>query len=902
MLFQALAVVAGATCVSARSIPDKLAARQAPSATTDAPSAQATICGDIVEAVNDGMLNPVMEKVFVVEECFQTLVGRDGRRRAPSLGYTCSQLLATSGATSSIVRTNIRTGYDIFWASDAYNCLISVPFNAAVATRFIQYWNETFSFQSTLAYLKNPPEGYQQPAVDVLAELQRIQDQVNANSYANQYDFEADFQLLTYALHDSHVYLTSGVLSAFSFASPYEIVSVSIDGKQAPKVYITDDVLDSPKQGYTPSAITSINGTEVNQFLSQYAALNSWGYVEPHAEWNALMSNPTFDIQGGLTTFSGAGTFYPGDNLTYTFENGTSLDTVWLAIYNEVANYTGPLTTGGDFYNYFVLGLIPASFDPTTIIPPNYSDDVVDAPTSWNNASYGAFPEDPDIVQPDIGVFRGGLVTGYFYEDISTGVLSLPSFDAIPATIGNYSQAVSEFIGNASDQRLSRIVIDLQRNSGGAVLLAFTTFKNFFPDLLPFAGSRRRSFPTANAMGSAISNNWAALDGNNEEEQSLKHTLASDEWVITDRLNAATVGKNFTSWKEYQGPVSTNGDTFSLTEQYDLANEVFDTAAFDEWIPVMYLPNKTEWPIETRPFNPDQIVLLTDGLCASACALFVEMMTRVGVKTVVAGGRPNTGPMQAASGTRGAILYSAFDLDDDMSYARSIDNTTHALIPEVRDAGIYTKAAGFNLRDQIRKEDTTPLQFKYEAADCRIWYTRANVYNMTQLWRDVNTAAFVDTSKCVEGSRGFSTKDNTSPSPPPKPQAQKPILSLSAVDQVRFDEDPTDGMKDGDGRPIGTNDFTLCPSSGVCQDGRSVCRPVTIKCYGESPKPVYACLPPCTNRKGSTSCPGTCNILQTQETKVGLQRSAAFGEPLLSGLCYPGTGTRKLGCARNAPV
>jgi hypothetical protein len=479
-------------------------------------------------------------------------------------------------------------------------------------------------------------------------------------------------------------------------------------------------------------------------------------------------------------------------------------------------------------------------------------------------------------------------------------VLSLPSFDAVSDSIGEYSQAVSELIGNASDQGHDRIIIDLQRNSGGAVLLAYTTFKNFFPDLLPFAGSRRRSFPTANAMGLATSKYWTALDEDREDEQSLKYTLASAEWVITDRINAAT-GKNFTRWEEYQGPVSANNDTFSLIEQYDLANEGFDTAAFDQWLPVMYLPNKTQWPITMRPFNPDQIVLLTDGLCASACALFVEMMTRAGVKTVVAGGRPGTGPMQVVAGTRGAVSYSIFDLDEDMSYARDIDSTTHALIPEVRDTGIYAEAAGVNLRDQIRKDDTTPLQFKYEAADCRIYYTHANVYNITQLWRDVATAAFVDTSKCVEGSRSFSTTNNTNPSPPPIPQAQEPILSLSAVDQVRFDEDPNDDLSADDGRPRGANDFTLCPSSGVCQDGRSVCRTIDIKCYGEDPRPVKVCLPPYNNSMGSSACSNTCKILQKAETKAKGYTSG-FSEPLLSGLCTPRTGTRKLGCARNTPV
>lgn len=318
----------------------------------------------------------------------------------------------------------------------------------------------------------------------------------------------------------------------------------------------------------------------------------------------------------------------------------------------------------------------------------------------------------------------------------------------------------------------------------------------------------------------------------------------------------------------------------------------------------MYLPNKTAWPVTERSFNPDQIVLLTDGLCASACSLFVEMMTRAGVRTVVAGGRPTTGPMQAAAGTRGAIQYTTFNLDDDMSFARAIDanvtENTNATIPEVRDEAIYTKAAGFNLRDQIRKNETTPLQFKYEAADCRIYYTIANLYNVTQLWHDVANAAFVDPSKCVDGSRGFSTTNNTNPALPPKAQAIKPILSLNdnAVNQAKFD-DIDNGFHSAFGRSIGGNSIGLCTASGTCIDGKSQCRQITISCGAEGTKQVKACLPPCTNRQGSAECPGSCQILNTQESKVGLGRQTTFTETLRSGLCFPAVGTRKLGCAAN---
>lgn len=143
------------------------------------------------------------------------------------------------------------------------------------------------------------------------------------------------------------------------------------------------------------------------------------------------MSSPALDIQGSLTTFSGGATFYPGDNLTFNFENDTQYDTSWVAFYNGFANDTGPLATGGDFYNYYVLGLLPASYNDSLPDSSSSSDEEDNADTSvanWTETSYGAFPS-ADIVQPDLGVVGAGVVTGYFYKDISTGVLSLPTFD-----------------------------------------------------------------------------------------------------------------------------------------------------------------------------------------------------------------------------------------------------------------------------------------------------------------------------------------------------------------------------------------------------------------------------------------------------------------------------------------
>jgi hypothetical protein len=93
-----------------------------------------------------------------------------------------------------------------------------------------------------LAYLKNPPTSYQQPAVDLIGELNLLQGKVSSNFFQNQYDFEAALQTLIYSTHDAHVNLISGILGVFSFGTQYSIASVSKDGLSLPKIYLSGQI------------------------------------------------------------------------------------------------------------------------------------------------------------------------------------------------------------------------------------------------------------------------------------------------------------------------------------------------------------------------------------------------------------------------------------------------------------------------------------------------------------------------------------------------------------------------------------------------------------------------------------------------------------------------------------
>ena len=66
-------------------------------------------------------------------------------------------------------------------------------------------------------------------------------------------------------------------------------------------------------------------------------------------------------------------------------------------------------------------------------------------------------------------------------------------------------------------------------------------------------------------------------------------------------------------------------------------------------------------------------------------------------------------------------------------------------------------AGGINLKDNLRKDDPskTPLEFIYEAADCRMFYTASMINDVTMVWKGVVDRMFRNsTAKCVEGSMG----------------------------------------------------------------------------------------------------------------------------------------------------
>ncbi|KAF2231418.1 hypothetical protein EV356DRAFT_518580 [Viridothelium virens] len=650
---------------------------------------------------------------------------------------------------------------NIFYASDAYACLRSVPFNQAVATRFIGWLLNRLEFQTTTAYLRAPPSTYRQPAVNLEAELDKIQDNLDRNGYENQYEFEAAVQRVIFAAHDSHLYLDAGALSVFSFLSPISIASISIDGQQAPKLYVIDDIdtAQTNWSGGQPSPIKTINGQNSTDFMKSFAKENAIGNLEPHADWNQLMSSSVTSSLGRYSIFESGVTFYPGDTLTVIRENGSVVGPYkWLAFYNPHGP-TGPLMTGGDFYNFFVLGLLPASYNSADaslsnsrrktrrdsllpLLDTNLANDT-NKLSGWLDSAY---PEHPDIMQNDLGF--GGYVTGYFFRSTKRAVLSIPSFSMDPNDPQSFSDTITAFIKQSQQLGMKQVVIDLQANRGGNTMQAIDAFKQFFPGVNPYTGTRMRSHSFGNAIGQTFTNYFNEHPPNNAINPRY-YDMVQSEWVASTRLD--TAGNNYTSWNQYTGENLFAGDTFTNVQQYNLSSFVFDVL-YSGGIEVYGYPDR-QVENATSPFSPEDIIILTDGLCASDCALFLDLMQRQGVRIVVAGGQPTDGPMQAAGGTRGAELYDTSSLDDDIFEASKLSPNVNASLLSLEQP-IWVISATVNLRDQLRPDDTEPLQFKYQPATCRIFYTPSTWTDFTQLWNYAADAIWKNSSLCVPGSTG----------------------------------------------------------------------------------------------------------------------------------------------------
>lgn len=198
--------------------------------------------------------------------------------------------------------------------------------------------------------------------------------------------------------------------------------------------------------------------------------------------------------------------------------------------------------------------------------------------------------------------------------------------------------------------------------------------------------------------------------------------------------------------------------------------------------------------------------------------------------------------------SRGAIHYGIdTQLDSDIEDAKAILDFLEVednLLPGREDGlDVEVYFAGVNLRDQIRKGDDTPLQFKYDAADCRIFFTPKSIFNYVNLWQHAADAIWTRPELCVKDSTGYATTDESDTKLPPSnvlpesSEIETPALKFTALITSFFDADanidagPKDKVSKTKAPPsfVGQDctkdpgDSSTCPKNYYCDQDYAFC-------------------------------------------------------------------------------
>jgi hypothetical protein len=215
-------------------------------------------------------------------------------------------------------------------------------------------------------------------------------------------------------------------------------------------------------------------------------------------------------------------------------------------------------------------------------------------------------------------------------------------------------------------------------------------------------------------------------------------------------------GTNLTTVDAILDPVIIKGDRFTAYA-YTPLNETSDVFNISGTGSRSNLPPAV--------FAPEDVVLLTDGTCGSTCTLFAYLMIQqLDVKATVVGGRPKTGQMQSVAGVEGAQVFFLPSLQSAATAVLTLQpdlNQTDselALLDEgyaLRRAANPANPGGVNGKNAFMKADAdTPLQFLYQAANCRFFYTKEMLFGPGEVWKRAVDATWTDPAAfCVEGSR-----------------------------------------------------------------------------------------------------------------------------------------------------
>lgn len=482
---------------------------------------------------------------------------------------------STTNAPCAVVAARLARS-TVVAAQAAFDCLDSVPVNVQGNSQLIDELKVVWQFQSELVWLKNPGSDWEHGSLDIIAELDKIKGSLS--SFKSEYAVQLAIQNITIRTGNYHFNYSPDILQVFRFRRPFNVASISSDGKALPKLYFHDDVEALAGGSSDVSDISGINGQKPYDFLKSTFYSQ---YLDSDGQLNNLFAKGDTDHVGAFASQSK----FDGNSTDVTWSNGSAVSVLNLA--TTQVDFSR-VSDGQSFFRVFCTGALtgasassantkagtisPGALGPVPRIPTGIYHRRNKRQTIPTTGTYASA-----VAEASSGVVAGYFLNGNGYDDIA--VLKIISFsnpdtDVDEAEFNNeFQQTVQSFLRQCISEKKQKLIIDLRENGGGNTNLLLDTFMQLFPEREPFSAQRYRASDAFVKIGDAVNEIRGSPSLSTRYQSYARQDIETGSfyryWTWWQFRTAG--GDSFKSWDQFNGPLELNSDRFTATMRYNVS-------------------------------------------------------------------------------------------------------------------------------------------------------------------------------------------------------------------------------------------------------------------------------------------------------------------------------------------
>uniref|UniRef100_A0A8H8CIE2 Tail specific protease domain-containing protein n=1 Tax=Psilocybe cubensis TaxID=181762 RepID=A0A8H8CIE2_PSICU len=610
--------------------------------------------------------------------------------------------------------------------ADALACYKAFPFNETLRDNVMTNMERVFDFFTFEDFYLNSPPPFQESTNNIRATLAKI----GSTKFATDYDFNKALYDFTTQLNDGHTRYFPACYNAFQNILPAPVVSLEEDGVQnlfvAPDSVEFISLLGTNYTGFfdkinfdwkrlAGAKIVEIEGQNPYDYVDLIARTVSGNYLDHGVRVNSVFTS--YRISGGVFGQRIGDLAGPLDvtrtslNMKLITVNSTKVESVeipYLADFIGVdftdkesfwANNCAAddSTNGVDVRGQVSNGPIKKSLrkQPKADIIDGRQSRAINLPDPF-------LPTAPPLDGSD------DAIKTFVLPDGKTGVMFVGTFS--PNDFDQFQLDTVSSVNALKKAGVTQLIIDLTGNGGGFVCLGQFLHQFLAGSQIGYPGfeSTQRANPLAQKIVAA----HVALGNNSIQELFYNPT----QWAfLNDTIMPVTFDYNNPS-----APFVVNGKSDPTSQRFhDTCTESFSQA-----IP------------ETPPFDLSKVAIVSNGNCASTCAMFSTLMfERHNTKIAVFGGKP--GENVEFKGMAGNQVLEWADLDTEI---KSVGLKDDPLAPP-------DLLVNSNFRHNWRTawsflDETRPIAYVSELPLLRFPYTKDTYNNPQNLWTFAATKLF----------------------------------------------------------------------------------------------------------------------------------------------------------------